>query len=82
MWPVRNEHTVMFATKPIISNKCYMDYCKYLDNIKFLDIIMLERNPCAKTRSSSPNDFMLRLTNISLALLCHGKPINRLKLLL
>ena len=53
-----------------------------LDNIKFLDIVILERKPCTKTRSSSPNDFMFRLTNISLALLCHGKPINRLKLLL
>ena len=43
---------------------------------------MTERKPCTKIRNSSPNDLMFRLTNISLALLCHGKPINRLKLLL
>ena len=30
MWRVTNDHTVMFATKPITSNKYYMDYCKYL----------------------------------------------------
>ena len=29
-WPVTNEHTVMFATMPITSNTCYMNYCKYL----------------------------------------------------
>ena len=69
MWPVTNRHTVMFATKSITLNKYYMNYCKILDNIKFLDIIILERKPFTKTRSSSPNDFMFRLTNISLALL-------------
>ena len=42
---------------------------------------MLARNLCTKTRSSSPNDFKLKLANISLALLGHGKPTNRLKLL-
>ena len=76
-----NIQTVMFATKPITLNKYYMNYYKYF-NIKFPDIIILERKPCTQTRSSSPNDVMFRLTNISLALLCHGKPINRLKLLL
>ena len=81
MWPVTNEHTVMFATKPITLKKLH-ELLQILDNIKFLDIIILEQKPCTKTRSSSPNDFMFRLTNISLALLCHGKPINRLKLLL
>ena len=63
-----------------------MDYCLnkkiIIIIIKFPDIIILERKLYTKHRSISPNDFMFKLTNISLALLCHGKPINRLKLLL
>ena len=49
---------------------------------RFPDIIILERKPYIKHQSISPNDFMFKITNISLALLCHGKPINRLKLML
>ena len=52
--------------------------------------ILSSDDPAAATRlgftiygfSSLPNYFMFRLTNISLALLCHDKPINRPKLLL
>ena len=60
MWPATNEHTVMFATKPITLNKYIVlhDLLQILDNIQFLDIIILKRKPCTKTRSSSPNDFM------------------------
>ena len=64
MWPVTYSYysdTVMFSTKPITLNKYYMNYCKYLTNLKFIDIIIPERKPCTKTRSSPPNDFILRL---------------------
>ena len=44
MWPVTNEHTVMFATKPIISNIYYTEYC----NIKFSGIILIEEKACTK----------------------------------
>ena len=62
-----------------------MDYCKYIANINFPDKLILEQKPCTKTRSNSPNILCLyRLTNMwaQLALLCHGKTINRFKLLL
>ena len=49
-------------------------------NIKFTYIIILEQIPCTKTQRISSKHFWLMLTNISLALLCHGKPINCFKL--
>ena len=48
----------MFASKPITLNEILHELLQILDNIKFPDIIILERKPCTKTRSSSPNDFM------------------------
>ena len=50
--------------------------------IKFPDIVVLERKLYAKLRGISPNDFVFKLTGISLALLCRGKPMGRLGLLL
>ena len=53
-----------------------------LDINKFLELIILDRNPNTNILSNSSNDLIFKFTNISLALLRQGNPIKRRKLLL
>ena len=50
--------------------------------MKLFETISLDRNPKIKIFSTSSNDGMLSIANISLALLRHGYILKRRKLLL